>query len=133
MWNIVCIIPLSIMIVSDLRWRHVNVWILLLFGACIAVASVIGHGMRMAICNCLGNSAVCLMFGISLYMYSKLRHVSYGSMVGLGDMIFVLMLTPYFDFYGYAVFLVSASCLSLALWICFRRKWKDIPLVSTYG
>lgn len=136
MIGLLCIPPVVVMAVSDLRSRRVAVVQLLLFGVAVLAASLLESGWRAVAINTAFNLLTALLLCAALYGWSRLRGMKLPQMVGGGDLGFVLAVTPYFEPRGFVLYLVASCLLTLVVWwLCGIRseRPRDIPLVTGLG
>ena len=135
-WQMLSILPLGVMMVSDIRSRSVSSWWLLAFTLVLWVACALADGWRVFLSRVIVNSILAAMIGLALWGYSRLRRKKLLAMLGLGDVLFVFAITPCFEMEAYLLFLVASSVLALAVWPVFRKKQAalpGIPFVSVTG
>jgi len=135
-------IPLGIMIGSDFRTRNVGAIWLLLFAILLVVA----------VCASLGGAAFAgrlktnLLFLLFLYLalgfyvcvIRRRAFASFFRAIGLGDLLFLPVLSLFFELRDFVLFLTVAFALSLlghGLVRMFRKTEKNatIPLIATVG
>ncbi|MCI5719715.1 MAG: hypothetical protein MR294_04815 [Bacteroidales bacterium] len=136
MWTLLSMIPLFPLVVSDFRRREVDVGWLLCFGVVVAAVSVIENSFGTAWRNVVGGLALYSVMGAFLFLYSKVRKMTVASMLGGGDVLFCLFITPFFEVRELVLFLVISFSLTLFVWIVFKRLHggsKEIPLVGGAG
>ena len=146
MWSLLCIPPLAVMVVSDMRSRRIGMMPLLIFGIALAAASLICRGWRTVALDLAFNLLIIILLWLFLYGYARMRKMRLPEMIGGGDLAFALAVTTYFEPQAYVLFLVVSSSLSLAVWwmtgIVGRRcrgnrpdgtKCRGIPLVTGMG
>lgn len=122
---IISVITLIPMIISDIRTRKVNILWLIIFGA----TQVYFFGTE----NILINTLLLIFMFSGVYGYLIIRHglkSKITNYLGLGDIIFILILTPSFDIREFIYFLIVGFILSIVWWFILKTK-KTIPLVST--
>lgn len=142
MWGLTVIPFLAAMIVSDFRSRTVEAWILAVSCILIAGVSAVEYGLRGALTNILANATVCLLTGICIIIYLKIRKIHPAQAVGEGDIIFILALTPLFTLKGFLTFMTVSSILTLMMWglhtLLYRKRDRksnpgSVPLISALG
>ncbi len=138
--ELVAFVPLAWMIRSDYRERVVRLYPLLFFGIFTVAGSCWIYGWRECLLQVVGGVCVLgfLMAGVLLYFsvrYGRKMN-SFKEYMGLGDVLFLLCLTPSFGVREFTLFLLAAFVLTL-LWWGFRSREKEIdrgiPLVATVG
>lgn len=124
---IICAVALVPMIVSDIRAREINVLWLILF--CAIQLHLYGVG------NLVINIFLILLMLSAVYIYLLIRHglkSKITNYLGMGDIIFLLTLTPSFEIREFTYFLIIGFVFSIICWLFMKCK-KSIPLVSTLG
>lgn len=130
------LIPLLLMIVSDYKIRKVVLWQLILFGLIVAGVSLAENGLRNACMNLTVNMLLSLFIGLCVYIYFLLRYKSVQSVIGKGDILFILFLTPFFSSRSFLIFMLISFVATLGMWgivHLIRRKNDPIPLISGLG
>lgn len=129
--------PLLFMIYWDFRHRNILLWHILLFGVlqigvCIYKYGVVSTGWNAAI-----NIAILVIIGIVVGVYSAFRFKGKKKPIGMGDILFILFLTPFFDHRTFLYFLIISFCLTLVGWgiwhYLLKKPSENIPLVSGVG
>ena len=124
------------MALSDLRSRRIGMIHLVIFGITLLTASLIGYGWRTVIINAAVNILTCLLLWGFLLTYSVLRKKRPAEMIGSGDLLFALTVTPYFGMKEYVLYLIASCVLTLAVWLASGirgQRCRDIPLVTGAG
>lgn len=130
------LIPLALMILSDYKSRTVLLWQLLLFGVMVLTISLVKNGVVPTLTNTAINVAVSLMIGLCVYLYFWLRCKSVRSVIGKGDILFILFLTPFFTPRLYLIFMVVSFVATLLMWgiyLLAGKRSANIPLISGVG
>ena len=136
--EMITFLPLLWMIRSDFKERTVGLVVLVLFGVMVTITEGIGGGWQVCLFRFLQNMMLLgfLVIGVMTYFILKdKRSVLAGQSVGgMGDIGFLVCLTPAFEVLDFTWFLVVSSFLSL-LFYPFIPSWrqKGIPFVSTLG
>lgn len=138
--ELLAFIPLAWMIRSDFRERVIRLYPLLFFGALTVAGSCWMHGGKVCLSRVMGGVGVLLflMCGVGLYLvvrYGRKANL-FREYLGMGDVLFLLCLTPSFGWREYTSFLVAAFTLTLLWWAirsCGKEVVRGIPLVSTVG
>lgn len=134
---IVC--PLLLLIIQDLRYRYVYLWSLALFGIIQFVACYYIYGLFILSYNILFNMILLCFIGLILCFYLLFRFKGRLKGIGSGDLLFIPLLTPYFDVRSFLVFLIISFSFTLVGWLiyccCFKKseELNKIPLVSGVG
>lgn len=134
--QLVILIPLTLMIFSDYKSRTVVLWQLLLFGLIVLVTSTVENGIRLACTYLTINIFTSLLVGLSVCTYFWIRYRSVQSIIGKGDILFILFLTPLFPPRVFLVFMLVSFTVTLLTWCIytlFRGQTANIPLISGVG
>lgn len=135
------ILPIVMMIISDFRWRSVNLlWLICLFIVSVVVSILLG-GIRDVVINVLTNCLLIIYLAVGVFLYFSIKARHWVNLLrchfGVGDLIFLICLTPIFNIYHYLLFLTISFCITLALWGLCRLSGRinstSIPLVSSVG
>ncbi len=130
------ILSLCPMIVWDFRHRRILLWQLLLFGILQFALSLWRLGWEIMIQNLTTNVLILFVIGTVLWIYIRIRF-GRKAVIGMGDIVFVFLLSPCFDSRHFLYFLIISSLLTLGGWLvycCFSRvESKEIPLVAALG
>lgn len=118
------VITLAPLIVSDFRRRSVSAYWLIAFG----VAQLINGSFSEIGVNLL----LLLFLLLGSWIYFHLRYkMSLTNVLGMGDILFLLFLTPCFEFSDFLSFLILGFLFSLVWWLFDQTH--TIPLVTTFG
>lgn len=87
------------------------------------------------------NVAIIIIQILLLKLYFSLKHKKWinlnESYLGMGDILFMLVVAGWFDTYQFLIFLVSSLVFSILVSVsmsCFKRSFnKNIPLVALQG
>lgn len=139
---LVTFIPLAVMVRSDIRTRRVSVYWLLLF----LLAAFVSAGLYLGGTTMAGRLKINLTFLLLLYIFlgfyvcvvRRRAFLSFTGTIGLGDLIFLPALSPFFELRDFVLFLTVAFLFSLGIYGLFKlfgkdRSWRSIPLISTVG
>lgn len=77
-----------------------------------------------------------MLVGLCVYSYFLLKYKSAQSVIGKGDLLFILFLTPYFNPRDYLIFMLASFVTTLLAWCIatlVRKGNGNIPLVSGVG
>lgn len=127
------LIPLSILTISDIRSRTVSSWWLLTFGILNLIFMGITEGWKCVAIRTFGNLLLILIVGLTLLAYAKVRHKRLLEMLGLGDVLFLVVVSPAFGWAEYLKYIVASSLVGILLWPLFRLVQPlktGVPLVS---
>lgn len=134
--QLVILIPLVLMILSDYRHRTVVLWQLLLFGVIVLIISLVKNGAESTSMNIAINIFLSLLIGTCVYFYFLLKYKSAQSIMGKGDILFILFLTPFFTPRLFLVFMLVSFIATLLMWFIatpVRRNNAHVPLISGIG
>lgn len=134
--QLVILIPLVPMILSDYKSRTVVLWQLMLFGITVLTTSLVENGIEPTGMNIIINIFLSLLIGLSVYLYFLLKYQSAQSIIGKGDILFILFLTPFFSPRLFLVFMLISFVATLLMWLIansIRKGNTNIPLVSGVG
>lgn len=134
------IIPALIMAVSDFRHRTISVLWLAVFGVAAIAGSLITQGAESFMTNSIINVLVLALMAAAVYLYLTIKNDRAinptKEHIGLGDILFILLLTPMFGVREFLVFLISSFCVAL-LWALavklIAKREFTIPLVGVLG
>ncbi len=121
---------------QDLRYRAIEAWILLLLVLSILTYAFLKYGFTEAGANMLLNTGVLiiLILPVVLYYYAKYRKIDLFNYLGMGDLIFLLAITPLFSLFNFVAFYISGLILALILHQVFKLNKKyngsTIPLAG---
>ncbi len=129
--------PLGLLVYWDFRARSVLLWHLLLFGLIQIGICIYKYGATLAGWNALINVCILLFMGVTVAVYFFLRYRKKQSPIGMGDVIFILLLTPYFTYRPFLYFLIISFTFTLISWVIWNHsrveKSRNIPLISGVG
>ena len=129
-------IPAAIMALSDFRSRKIALWsLLLLFALCLPISIYI-YGGSAVVNRIVLNILLLAYLGVGILLYLWVRHRRFTNplrrYLGVGDLLFVLALTPLFPLKEFLIFLLASMVGGLAWWMVGSRK-DSIPLVGILG
>lgn len=130
---ILILIPLVILTISDVRSRTVSSWWLLAFGILNLIFLGLLDGWECVMNRIVGNLLLLLLIGCAIWVYSKVRYKRLPELLGLGDVIFLVVLLPAFELSGYVKYIIASSLVGILLWPLFRFVQplkRGIPMVS---
>ena len=131
-----CLPPLAALAFSDLRCRRIGILNLAVFGAVVIFVSVLeSGGLHLPLSNLVRNLLTCVLLWAVLSLWARLRKRALADMLGTGDLLFVLCLTPYFPPRHFLLFLIASSLATILVWLPYTRltrtaATRDIPLVT---
>lgn len=82
------------------------------------------------------NIFLSLLIGLGVYIYFLLKYKSVQSVIGKGDILFILFLTPFFTPRSFLIFMLVSFVATLLMWIIatsIRKNNGNIPLISGVG
>jgi hypothetical protein len=137
--SILTISCLLLIAVQDFRDRAVSWWLfplLFIFGFFYSFQD---QGLQTVLYNIMLNALYIFFTGGVVMLYFKMKEGHsvpiIGSKIGLGDIIFFVAVTPFFDFFSFAAFIILSSLLSLVLHFLIRKNHlygnnQHIPLAG---
>ena len=131
--SLLLLIPLVILMISDVRSRSVSSWWLLTFGILNRISMGITEGWKCVAIRTFGNLLLLLIVGLTLLAYAKVRHKRLPEMLGLGDVLFLVVVSPAFGWAEYLKYIVASSLVGILLWPLFRLAQPlkiGVPMVS---
>ncbi len=133
----ILLFPLAPMICQDFKYRNVALWQLLLFGVMQIVVCYFKYGAVRTGYNVMVNLSIVAIIGTAVAVYAYFRFKQKRQLIGGGDIIFILLLAPYFGNSYFLYFLIASFLLALIGWGIEARLRKErthnIPLVSYLG
>lgn len=123
------------MIISDFRKRLINVYVLAFF-AFLIIYSVYNHEGIYTLATRMGLNLYFLVFMfLCLGLYIRLTKRRIFDCIGLGDILFIVALTPLFELRQFVVFLIITFVCTLFVSVIFSKflKFDNIPLVACTG
>lgn len=129
--------PLILMIYQDFTDRHVLLWQLLLFGVIQLFICFNTHGLAQSAYNMMINLIISTIIASVVFLYTHFRFKLEQPVIGSGDIIFILLLAPYFSYFRFLYFLIISFLLALASWqfkvFFYKERVTNIPLISYLG
>lgn len=124
---------LIFLIIEDLRERAVSVWLLVVFLSIHFFLTIKEEYYSFS--HAFENLIILLITGASLYMYTIFRRSNFSEMLGSGDIVFFICITPAFSSpQKFLLFLIISALITLLLeFLFFQQKRKEIPLISYFG
>lgn len=133
----ILLFPLVPIIYHDFRHRSVLLWQLLLFGAMQIVVCFCKYGVVQMGYYMLCNLTLTAIIAVSVILYIHFRFGFKQQLLGKGDIIFILFLTPCFSSLYFLYFLIVSFLTALASWVVKSLFWRNnvdsVPLVSYLG
>lgn len=136
MLRLIPLIPLWLMICSDFRKRRIALIPLLIFALLQSLFVLYSDGYALFIKRLLANNLFLILIGGIVLFYYKRKGKNIRREFGLGDLLFLITLTPAFDPRCFLLFHTIIFSLTLAVWyllVLFRFRPLSIPLVSAIG
>ncbi len=136
MMKLIILIPLLLMIVSDYKFRTIVLWQLIFFGIIMLGISLIENGLMTTLLNISLNILISFIVGLCVYFYFLIKYRSVYSIIGKGDILFILFLTPFFPPRMFLIFMFTSFIATLFMWIVIsliKKSGDKIPLVSGIG
>lgn len=132
--------PLLLLIIQDFRFRYIYLWSLGIFGTAQIAMCYSIYGWLPLFYNVLFNLSVLGLISLFVGVYLLLRFKGrLKQSVGWGDLLFIPLLTPYFETRSFLIFLIISFSFTLVGWLiyCYCSKKKEelyqVPLVSGVG
>ena len=98
------------------------------------------QGVRLWIFNFLINIlTTCLQLGLSILFIKLLKQVKISGRVnnylGLGDILFLPILSAYFSVYSFLIFLIVSQSMIILIWFLYNslKNNKQIPLAGFWS
>lgn len=133
----VLLFPLILMIFQDFKCRQVSLLSMLLFGVLQIGFCFWKYGAIQTGYNILANLIVLFVIGAFVTIYAYFCFNQSKQLIGIGDIIFILLLTPYFLFPYLLHFLIISFIMALLSWgigvYLQKKKAFTIPLISYLG
>ena len=130
---ILLLIPLVILVISDVRSRSVSSMWLLTFGIFNLILMGITDGWKCVAVRITGNTMLLLVIGLTLLTYAKVRHKRLPEMLGFGDVLFLVAASSAFGWAEYLKYIVLSSVVGILIWPLFRLVQPlktGVPMVS---
>ena len=129
-----CIL-LIIMIYQDFKSREVSLVLLLLFGALGLVHQVIAGWDWISFG---GNAMFLVLLSLIVLVFAALRKKPVQSLIGKGDLLYFIMLLPWFGFpeylYAFTYSLIGSLVLHMTVsYLGWYRESSTITLISYFG
>lgn len=108
-------------------------WWLLTFGILNLIFMGITDGWKCVAIRTFGNLLLLLIVELTLLAYAKVRHKRLPEMLGLGDVLFLVVVSPAFGEAEYLKYIVASSLVGILLWPLFRLVQPlkiGVPMVS---
>lgn len=133
--KLLVLIPLVLMIISDYKTRTVTLGQLVVFGISILGLSLVDNGLMVTWMNLCINILVILCIGCIVFAYFLVKYKTYRAIIGKGDILFILFLTPLFEIRVLIVFLSASFVITLLAWVLStpKRERDNIPLITGVG
>ncbi|MDR1700714.1 MAG: hypothetical protein LBR68_05940 [Lachnoclostridium sp.] len=141
---LVMIIPLMRLIIADFRYREVSlVWLVVLAVGTIGIPFLL-EGWREVITRSGLNMLLIAYLGTGIVLWGWIKSRKFVNPVnvyiGMGDILFFMILVPLFRLKSFAYLLIGSMVFSLVWWHISRwmkkspeKTTKNIPLVATSG
>lgn len=133
----ILVFPLIPMILQDFKSRRVSLLTIMLFGILQIIVCIWKYGTVQTGYNVLANLTFLVIIAAFVSMYAFFRFKKRKQLIGIGDIIFILLLTPYFLTPFLLYFLIGSFILALFGWgisaYLLKDKYFTIPLISYLG
>lgn len=124
-----------VLVSSDFHKRVVSLWVLLIFGCFMILNALLNQHPIFVLWNVVSNCVVLAMLWLSFMLYSVVRRYAIKGaiqkFIGVGDILFLIFLTPIFEPNRFVCFLIVGFSLSIIYWLLSHKA--TIPLVGTLG
>ena len=140
--NIGSLLLLGWMSLQDFRTRSIQVWLLPAIILCMLLAVWPAQETgRALLSNFMVNAALLGIQFFLLWCVVSLRNRRWiklvNTQIGLGDILLLVVLAPFFsplNFFVFYVFgLVFALCVTLLVRSVHPQRWREIPLAGLLG
>ncbi len=125
-------ISFGIILYQDIRYRQIHIGLPILIFAIIVYMNIeiisLAEILKSALFIAINFGAITIYFSIK---NSKIEN-PFSSYVGMGDLVFLVAVTPMFSFRNYMLFFISGMIFSLVLYGIFQNKdnQQTIPLAG---
>lgn len=137
---LIMLVPFAKLILDDFHRREVSVWWLAATMICAAGIPTVLYGWRETLARCGLNMLIVAYMGLGVVIWARIKSRKLvnpvNRYIGLGDVLFFVVLTPLFPFKRFAWLLVACMIFSLVWWWMARagkKPPKNVPLVATSG
>lgn len=132
------LIPLLLLIVMDFKHRYVLMWQLGLFALLQFIGCIWMNGTTATFHNTLYNFVILFVIAILLKIYLFIRFKGKAiNAIGAGDLFFLPLLSPYFTYHSFLIFLIISLTITLLSWIVYCKYRNDVlnkvPLITGVG
>lgn len=139
--DLVLLLPLVVLIISDLKHREINLLWLAVFAAGSIVLSLKSFSLDGMLRNVAFNTILLLYLNLCMVIYLRLRYKRwlnpYEEYIGWGDVGFFVSISPLFGLREYIILLIiscsSGFIVGLFLKYKHHKKAVTIPMVSVMG
>lgn len=121
--TVLCLLAITI---QDFKFRSVHWWLfplLFIFGI---LYSLQYQALVVVLYNIMYSTLYLFFTGIIIKFYFMLKEKRanriVGAKIGLGDLLFFIALTPFFELFSYIVFVLLSSFFALLIHFLFRRS-----------
>ena len=119
---------------QDFKERMISVYLFVALCLCVVSLNLNHCGAKEYLFNTMSNVAFISLQGIILYIYFRfVRNVrDMTSIMGMGDIVFILLLSSFFSPYWFVLFYLSSLVMALAVSLLMRlpQNNKSIPLAG---
>lgn len=130
---ILLLFPLVILMISDIRSRTVSSWWLLAFGIPNIIFLWLLYGWKCVTGRVIGDLLLLLVIGTALLVYAKAKHMQLAELLGAGDVIFLMAISPAFGLADYIKYIVGSSLIGILIWPLIRKSQPHktgVPMIS---
>lgn len=128
-------IPLTVMILSDYKRRTINIVWLMVFGILQIAGAWMMIGESQTLINIITNTAILLFLYTCIGIYVTLNRKRIGSFsntIGVGDLLFLPLITGLFEVREFLIFLIISFLIGLLYGLTPNCR-NGVPLVSVVG
>lgn len=140
-FDLILLIPLVVLTISDIRHREVSVLWLAVFMAATVTVSLYVNGLGQSLQNTVFNLLILLYMTLGIAIYLRVRYKKwispFNEHIGWGDIVFFGAVSPLFDTQGYIILLVVSSMAGFLAGVIIKHMMSDkavtIPMISVVG
>lgn len=110
------------------------------FGLAVGITAFYHNGLREILHNGLVNSGLLIFMLACVTLYWRVKygvwHNPVDRSIGLGDIIFMSLVSILFDLRSYLIFLLISMIFSIAWWgvyTLWSKKETTVPFIATTG
>lgn len=130
------VIPAGVLASEDFRRRRISLIWLVILGICTTTIGVLRDGVVIVALRIGGNMVLtvilflCIAMWVGIRYRQQIRYI-FPRWFGGGDLLLMLVLTPFFAPASFMQLILASSLLALIWWFLFRpRRRRTIPLAG---